>query len=123
MTKVYICSPYRAPNEKELQENIELAKRVCRSATMTGYTVLCPHLLYPQFLDDNDEEEREAGIQAGLELLETADEVWVVSGRISTGMAREIARAGELGIPTKCVIDPLVVEEHLLNTIVFRKDD
>lgn len=117
MKTVYICSPYRG----NVAENVELAKRVCRKAVMDGHSIICPHLLYPQFLSDDDETEREMGIAAALSALETADELWVVGNVISSGMAREIARATELGIPNKCVCDPLIAEEHLLNDVLSEK--
>jgi hypothetical protein len=122
VAKIYICSPYRAKTEEGLKDNIGLAKRMSRYAAMKGHTVLCPHLLYPRFLDDDNEQEREIGIQSGLELLKIADEVWVASGRISEGMSREIAKAGELGIPVQCIVDPQAAEEHLLNTVMLGKE-
>lgn len=113
MKVVYVCSPYRG----DVRENVALARRISRKAVMDGYAVICPHLFYPSFLNDGVEKERELGIQAGLKLLEFADEVWVADGKISAGMAREIARAGELGITTRCVVDPKAAEEHLLNAV------
>ena len=86
---VYVCSPFRGTPE-EIRENIALAKRVSRKAALNGNAVICPHLLYPLFLRDGDEREREIGLRAGLRLLELADELWVVDGRISAGMAREV---------------------------------
>lgn len=115
---VFVCSPYRG----DIKENTALAKRVCRMAALEGHTVICPHLFYPGFLREEVEKEREMGIRAGMELLEMADEVWVVDGPISTGMSREIARAGELGIPTRCVCDPKAAEEHLLIAIEGGKE-
>lgn len=118
MRVVYICSPYRG----EVAKNIELAKRISRKAALEGCLVLCPHLLFTQFLDDRNEGEREIGIRSGLKLLEMADEVWVAEGRISSGMAGEIARAAELGIPTRSVVDPAAAEEHLLNALKSGKE-
>lgn len=117
MRVVYICSPYRG----EVANNIALAKRISRKAALEGCLVICPHLMYPQFLVDEGEE-REIGIRSGLELLKYADEVWVAEGQISSGMSREIARAGELGIPTRSVIDPAAAEEHLLNALNCGKE-
>ena len=119
MKKVFICSPFRDGDQKE---NIRVARRVSRKAVQEGMILITPHLFFPQFLSDADEQERELGIRAGLELLETADEVWVVGNRVSEGMAREIARAGELGIPTECVVDPFVADEHLL-TVLGKEED
>lgn len=114
MKSVFVCSPYRG----DTKENLKLARRVCRVAVEEGYAVICPHLLYPQFLSDDDEDEREKGKKAGLGSLEKADELWVVGSRITRRMSREIARASEIGIPTMCICDPLVAEERLLNEIM-----
>lgn len=119
MKKVYICSPYRATTKEELRENIAVARRLCRKAVDDGCVVFCPHLLYPQFLREEVEMEREKGMKAGMAMLEMADEVWMLSGRVSPGMGREVARASELGIPIVTVCDPNVAEEHLLNTVLL----
>lgn len=121
MEIVYVCSPYRGTKE-EVKNNAALARRVSRKAVLEGKAVICPHLMYPAFLRDEDPAERELGLAAGLKLLEMADEVWVVDGKISSGMSREIARAGELGIPTRCVVDPLAAEEHLLSAVLSGKE-
>lgn len=118
---VYVCSPFRAAGANPAMEqfrNVELAKRVCKKAVREGYAVLCPHLVYPQFLVDGNPQEREQGILAGLRELELADEVWVAGGRISEGMSREIARAGAMGIPIKCIGDPRVAEDRLLEAVL-----
>lgn len=96
---VYVCSPYRG----DIQKNTELARRICRKAALEGNVVICPHLLYPQFLSDEDAEEREIGIRAGLKSLDMTDEVWIADGDISEGMLREIVTAQELGIPTRVI--------------------
>ena len=118
MKVVFVCSPFRG----NIKENVALAKRLCRKAAMEGHAVICPHLCFPAFLREEVETEREMGIKAGLKLLEMADEVWVADGKITAGMSREIARAGELGIPTKCVCDPDAAEEHLLNAVLGGKE-
>ena len=58
---------------------------------------VAPHLLFPQFLNEGIEAERQAGLAMGLELLLCCDEVWVF-GETTEGMASEIAFAVEQGI-------------------------
>jgi hypothetical protein len=70
---------------------------------MEGKLVFCPHLFYPQFLDDDDPRERETALQQCRTWLRYADEVWVLEGTISDGMAQEICEAIRLGIPIKTV--------------------
>ena len=81
---------------------------------------MAPHLFFPSFLSENEPEERETGIQFGLEWLNDCDELWVIGSRISEGMKREIAVAEELGIPVKQNIPCLVLEGELLDEF-FRK--
>lgn len=94
MTVVYIVSPYAG----DIEQNVARAKRYCREATLQGYLPVAAHLLYPQFLNDDDPSERELGMQLRLHLLALCDEVWCF-GPVSKGMAREIKEAEDLCIP------------------------
>jgi hypothetical protein len=62
-------------------------------------------LLFPQFLEEDDEEERELGIAFGTVLLSKCSEVWAFGGRLSKGMSIEIAEAKKLGIPVRYFSD------------------
>lgn len=66
-----------------------------------GFIPLAPHLLFPQFLDDEDKEEREIGITYGLYLLKKCNAIWVFGGKLSEGMLREIKWAKRYGIRKK----------------------
>lgn len=88
--KVYVCSPYAG----NVHMNKEKAKLFCRHVVDQGHTPLAPHLLFPQFMEENTERER--AIQMGLEVLEMCDEVWVLAP-CSNGMRREINHAMKLG--------------------------
>ncbi len=95
MKMVYICSPLRG----DIETNIQRANRYCWFAARQEVIPLAPHTIFTQFLDDNDAEEREAGIYLGLQLLDRCDEVWVFGEKISEGMTREIERAIKLQKP------------------------
>lgn len=97
MKKVFICSPYRGNVEK----NVENAKKHARLAAVCGYCPVASHLLYPQFLKDSDPEERILGITLGVELMKCCDEVWIFGSDITNGMAYELGKARELGIPVR----------------------
>ena len=86
---VYICSPYSG----DVARNTRSACRYSRFAAMRGYIPITPHLLYPQFLDDNLKEERELGLLFGKVLLDKCDQVWVCGNTVSEGMKAEIERA------------------------------
>lgn len=99
MEKVFICSAFRG----DVEENIRKAREYCRWAAMEcGAVPIAPHLLFPQFLDDNDPVQREIGIVMGLELLAGCRQLFYF-GDITEGMAKEIARARELGLPVEHV--------------------
>ena len=86
---VYICSPYSG----DVEGNVAAARRYSRFAVDKGYIPIAPHLLYPQFLNDDDEQERELGLFFGNALMSKCAEVWVFGSRISAGMEAEIKRA------------------------------
>ena len=69
------------------------ARRSCRFAVGKGFIPIALHLLYPQFLDDNNADERELGLFFGNALMSKCAEVWVFGSRISSGMEAEIKRA------------------------------
>ena len=94
---VYIASPYAW----DIQKNVEFAKAACRYAMEQNCTPVAVHLLYPQFLDDNDPVQRESGLRMGHRVLEACDELWLCGSRISTGMATELQEAKKLGIPVR----------------------
>lgn len=86
---VYVCSPFSG----NVEENTANAREYCRFAVERGYIPVAPHLLYPQFLNDNDPVERELGMHFGNVLMSHCAEVWVFGETISTGMDAEIRRA------------------------------
>ena len=97
---VYICSPYRG----NVEENTENARRYSLRAIIDHPDVIpiAPHLLFTQYLDDDDPEQRRIGLDAGLDLLSICDELWVYGlDNPSEGMAAEIAMAKELAIPIR----------------------
>ena len=86
---VYICSPFSG----DVEGNVNNARRYSRFAVDKGYIPIAPHLLFPQFLDDDNPEERELGLFFGNALMSKCAEVWVFGSRISSGMEAEIKRA------------------------------
>ena len=86
---VYISSRYSG----DVEGNVAAARRYCRFAVEQGYIPIAPHLLFPQFLDDNRSDERELGLFFGNALMSKCSEVWVFGSRISSGMESEIKRA------------------------------
>jgi len=86
---VFICSPYAGC----IKGNVQNARQYSRFAYLSGYMPITPHLMYPQFLNDKQTNERLDGMDMGLRLLDLCEELWVFGDRYSTGMQREIAHA------------------------------
>lgn len=97
MNLVFICSPYRG----NIEANTKVAKQIGYQASVCGYAPVIPHLMYPQFLDDNDPAQRVRGLMMGRELLAKCDMLWIIGGRITQGMRYEINNAKKLFIPIR----------------------
>lgn len=101
MQLVYICSPYKAYDNVTVADNLKKAKKYCKMASDKGFIPICPHLYFTQFLNDDCENERNAGIDMGLSLLRRCKEVWVFGDYISEGMSAETAYAITIRAPIK----------------------
>lgn len=86
---VYICSPYSG----DIDTNVKKARAFCRFALEMNCIPLAPHLLFPQFMNDNIPQERELAMFMNMVLLGKCNELWVFGNIISNGMAQEIAKA------------------------------
>lgn len=84
---VYICSPFSG----DISGNIDKAKKYSRFAVDQKAIPLAPHLLFPQFMDEDTE--RELAVFMDMVLLGRCKEVWVFGSHISDGMAAEIEKA------------------------------
>ncbi len=109
MKLIYICSPFAgqrdaAPNVRcggDVEDNILKARRYCRFAMSQGELPFAPHLIFPQFLDDSDPAERQAGLNMGLSVLGYCSELWSFGSEVTPGMASEIEWAEKLKIPVR----------------------
>ena len=92
MKYCYVCSPYRGNLFKRIR-NKRYAKMLTKKAINMGYTPITPHLYITQVLNDKIPEEREKGLEIGLDLLDIC-EVILLGTRygISEGMAGELRR-------------------------------
>ena len=98
---VYICSRFAGKDEEEVKKHILQARRFSRFAYYRQAVPVTPHLLYPQFLDDNKPAERNLGLLFGNALMDLCAEVWVFGAHVSTGMAAEIERAKQRRCPIR----------------------
>ena len=84
---VYVCSPYRG----NVDENIINARKYSRFTFDKKNIPITPHLLYPQFINDNDLFERNIAIhKINYVLIGLCKEMWVFGDVITEGMEREI---------------------------------
>ena len=95
--KVFICSPYRG----DIARNTELARYVGHIALACGYIPIIPHLLYPTMLNDKKPDERVREIKIGAQLLEDCDVLWLIGGKVTTGMRYILDHAIFKGIPVE----------------------
>lgn len=83
---VYIASPLSG----DVEVNTERARAFCRFALEKGQIPLAPHLLFPQFMNDDDPAERKLAIFMDVILLGKCSELWVLGDTVSAGMQAEI---------------------------------
>jgi hypothetical protein len=96
---VYIAAPLSAPTRAEIDANRERAARWAAWALVArGVSPSCSWIVLTGVLDETPEN-RARGLAADLLQVERADEVWLVGGRISSGMATEAAHAHRCRIP------------------------
>ena len=84
---VFICSPFAG----NIERNTRRARDFCRFAVSENCIPIAPHLLFPQFMEESDPQQRRLGIFFGL----------VLQGNITKGMAVEIEKAHERGLPVR----------------------
>ena len=84
---VYICSPFSG----DVSGNIERAKKYSRYIVDSKAIPIAPHLLFPQFMDDDAE--RELALFMDMVLLGKCEELWVFGETVTEGMSAEIAKA------------------------------
>ena len=86
---VYICSPYR----DDVETNVMRERRYSHFAVTKDTIPIAPHLLYPQFMNDDVPSERKLAMRFNYVLLGLCKELWVFGDVISEGMAYEIGIA------------------------------
>lgn len=85
---VYICAPFSG----DVERNKEKATEFAAFAYKNGCIPMTPHLLFP-FMNDESKEERALALHMDIVLMGKCQEVWVLSEKITKGMAAEIELA------------------------------
>jgi len=106
MALIFVASPYRGETEVDTALNVQLAREACRFVLNLGKTPVAAHLLYPRFLDDKSDDDREKGIQCGLDILNRCDELWFFTrdGQLTEGMRTEGELAKQNEIPIRMLV-------------------
>lgn len=84
---IYVCSPFSG----DVEGNTKRARRYSRYAVDQGCIPIAPHLLLPQYMEE--ETEQELAMFMDLVILDRCRELWVFGSNVTGGMQREIARA------------------------------
>jgi len=79
-----------------MEANTENARRYSRFAVDSGAIPIAPHLLLPQYMDEDTE--RDLAMLMDKVLLGKCEELWVFGGTVSEGMAAEIETAKKMKI-------------------------
>lgn len=106
MRTCYICSPYRAKTEAELDNHIDYAQEITSKAMAAGLAPITPHLYLTQVTNDEIPEQRARGLEAGQALLLLCDCV-IIGNRygVSAGMQAEIKLAEQQGVAIIAITD------------------
>lgn len=98
--RVFVISPFQASSPQEKKRFRAYLLRALRHTTESGEAGFAAHALYPQFMNDDDWEERRLAILYGTLWLRSADLLAVYADYgITPGMMDEIAEATRLRIP------------------------
>ena len=85
---VYICSPY---STGDVEQNLINARKYSRFAVDKGAIPIAPHLLFPQFM--SEENERDLAMFMNKVLITKCSELWVFGDNYTEGMNIEIIYA------------------------------
>ena len=105
---VYICSPYAG----DIEKNTYRARAFSRFAVEKKYIPIAPHLLCPQYL--NEETERWLGLKMGIVFMGKCEEIWVFGDVVSEGMAAEIDKAKRMRKKSRYFTDDLQEKEGMV---------
>ena len=101
-----IESPFSAPDIDGLVRNVQYSMLAVRDSLNRDEAPYASHLFYTQMLDDNNQDERQLGMDAGLTICHHAEQTAVYTDYgISRGM--------EYGIETAKAADRVVIERKL----------
>lgn len=104
---IYVCSRLRG----NVKRNQKKACKYCRFVTQKGHIPMAVHLMFPRFMNDNNDDDRTKAITMRLNILARCDELWCFGEKISKGMLIELMFASNHMIKIRhftedCVLIP-----------------
>lgn len=96
---VYVSSPYSpfvvGGKTYDTAHNTSLAAKACKFVADQGHCPIAPHLQFPLFLDDNNEEDRLTAFKLNRAILEKCDAAYffIFKNYFSKGMMLELSHA------------------------------
>lgn len=91
---VYICAPLR----RDVEKNVEFARRKAQEVFAEGDIPICPHLMFPPVADLGDPVQDQKARDMCLRLIESCQQLNVYGSEWTDGMWTEIHHASKLGI-------------------------
>ena len=88
---IFLAHPVGAPTREGHLANLARAKRWVRWSidNYPDVAVVANWLYYCEVLDDSNPAHRQRGIAHGIQVLKLCQELWLVGGRVSSGMHAE----------------------------------
>lgn len=99
MKLIFLASPLKG----DMENNIKKAREYSKYIVEQGHIPFAPHLLFTQFLDDTNPEERKIGISMGFKFMEFCDELWIFGDTISEGMKGDIEEFKKMNKPIRYI--------------------
>lgn len=102
MKRAIIESPFKGANMDERKENENYARACCAHAVKLGFVPFASHLFFPQFLNEDDSEQRKLGIEMGYDFWDKADVLlFYIDRGMSPGMQAALSKAFIEGRPVR----------------------
>lgn len=98
MKVVYIAHPLNAPTREGIEANRANAAKWCAWAARQGVAPVADWIILTGQWEESAAN-RELGLRIDLALVARCDAVWLVGGRVSSGMQLEADEARRLGVP------------------------
>jgi hypothetical protein len=119
MKVVYIAAPFTAPTKEGREANRARAARWVAWAARQGVSPVATWIVLTGELEET-QENRELGLAVDCAAVECCDEMWLVGGRVTSGMEREGRHAKVVVDLTSFGEEPPDYEHPLISRLIGR---